>query len=110
VRDPPGTQDLTVNAGDATDPGRTYRRWRWQSPKSTTGDGDMFYTNYLPMSASRSHTEALEAWREAAELVRVRWRAFVAAGAASRSQAFAVYVAALDAEEAAAHRQRHQPR
>jgi hypothetical protein len=52
--------------------------------------------------AGRSHAQALEAWRAAADLVGVRWREFRAAGSESRSWAFAVYVAALDAEEAAA--------
>jgi hypothetical protein len=52
--------------------------------------------------AERSRIEALESWREAANLVRIRWQAFLEAGSARRSSAFASYVAALDAEEAAA--------
>jgi hypothetical protein len=45
---------------------------------------------------------ALERWREAASLVSLRWAAFVAAERVTRQWAFAFYVAALDAEEAAA--------
>jgi hypothetical protein len=47
-------------------------------------------------------TEALETWREAASLVAVRWRNFLDAEREGRAFAFASYVAALDAEEAAA--------
>jgi hypothetical protein len=50
-----------------------------------------------PGAAHRS-----EIWREAAELVTVRWQVFLEADGESRSWAFASYVAALDAEEAAA--------
>jgi hypothetical protein len=46
----------------------------------------------------------LEAWREAAELVSTRWTMFVEADAPERRRAFASYIAALDAEEAAAAR------
>jgi hypothetical protein len=46
--------------------------------------------------------EALEVWREAEQLVSTRWDAFLMAEPESRSFAFASYVAALDAEEAAA--------
>jgi antibiotic biosynthesis monooxygenase (ABM) superfamily enzyme len=45
--------------------------------------------------------QALDAWREAADLVRVRWATFIEADAQTRQWAFASYVAALDAEEAA---------
>ena len=55
-----------------------------------------------PTELTPGRAEALETWREAASLVRLRWRAFLEARPASRSQAFASYVAALDAEEAAA--------
>ena len=47
--------------------------------------------------------QALDAWREAADLVSVRWATFLEADAETRRWAFASYVAALDAEEAAAH-------
>ena len=52
--------------------------------------------------AGRSHQEALEAWRDAADIVGVRWQIFLDAGSESRPGAFARYVAALDAEEALA--------
>jgi hypothetical protein len=45
---------------------------------------------------------ALEAWRDAEDLVSARWDAFVEAEPETRRWAFASYVAALDAEEAAA--------
>jgi hypothetical protein len=45
--------------------------------------------------------QALDAWREAADLVRVRWATFLEADDTTRQWAFASYVAALDAEEAA---------
>ena len=45
---------------------------------------------------------ALEVWHEAASLVSLRWAAFVAAEPVTRRFAFASYIAALDAEEAAA--------
>ena len=45
---------------------------------------------------------ALDAWRDAELLVRHRWDAFLVADHASRSGAFAAYVAAVDAEAAAA--------
>ena len=47
---------------------------------------------------------AVEEWRDAARLVSTRWALFLEAGAEARSWAFASYVAALDAEEAAAAR------
>jgi len=46
--------------------------------------------------------QALEVWRDAEQVVSTRWDAFLKAEAASRRFAFASYVAALDAEEAAA--------
>ena len=45
--------------------------------------------------------QALEVWRDAEQVVSTRWDAFLKAEAASRRFAFASYVAALDAEEAA---------
>ena len=51
---------------------------------------------------ARGQARALEAWREAEDLVRLRWQAFLEADADTRSRAFASYVAALDAEEAVA--------
>jgi hypothetical protein len=54
------------------------------------------------MFAGRGRVRALESWREAASLVATRWRNFLDAEPESRAFAFASYVAALDAEEAAA--------
>jgi uncharacterized damage-inducible protein DinB len=45
--------------------------------------------------------QALEEWRDAEQLVSTRWEAFLQADPESRRFAFASYVAALDAEEAA---------
>jgi len=46
--------------------------------------------------------QALEVWRDAEQLVATRWQAFVEAEPETRRFAFASYVRALDAEEAAA--------
>lgn len=54
------------------------------------------------MSVNGGRAAALEEWREAARLVSARWAMFLEAGPEARSWAFASYVAALDAEEAAA--------
>jgi hypothetical protein len=64
----------------------------------------MFTTRHItPMSAQSSQAQALETWREAEGVVRIHWQAFLEApGPGSRSRAFASYVTALDAEEAAA--------
>ena len=51
---------------------------------------------------SRAQLRALEAWREAACLVRHRWEAFLLAAPEMRTFAFASYLAALDSEAAAA--------
>jgi hypothetical protein len=51
---------------------------------------------------SRAESRALYTWREAAGLVRLRWSVYLAVEPAARTFAFASYVAALDAEEAAA--------
>jgi hypothetical protein len=45
---------------------------------------------------------ALDVWRDAELLVQLRWDDFLVADRASRPGAFAAYVAALDAEAAAA--------
>jgi hypothetical protein len=47
-------------------------------------------------------TQSLEVWRDAEQLVASRWDAFLEAEPETRRFAFASYVAALDAEEAAA--------
>ena len=63
----------------------------------------MFTTHNITSSfAGRRRDQALEAWRDAADLVGVRWQDFVKADSESRSWTFVLYVAALDAEEAAA--------
>ena len=63
----------------------------------------MFGTTHTsPEFLKSSRAEALESWRDAADLVRLRWHAFLEAGSANRSSTFAAYVAARDAEEVAA--------
>ena len=63
----------------------------------------MFQTAHSnPLFAGRNRARALETWREAASLVATRWQNFLDAEPESRAFAFASYVAALDAEEAAA--------
>jgi hypothetical protein len=52
--------------------------------------------------AGRAQARGLDTRREAANLVATRWRTFLHAEPESRTFAFASYVAALDAEEAAA--------
>ena len=51
---------------------------------------------------SRAEARALDAWREAADLVWRRWTAYLAVEPEARTFAFASYHAALDAEQAAA--------
>lgn len=55
-----------------------------------------------PLFPGRGQALAQETWRDAASLVAIRWRVFLQAEPESRPWAFASYVAALDAEEAAA--------
>jgi hypothetical protein len=63
----------------------------------------MFPTaNSTALFAGRGRARALETWREAASLVATRWQNFLEAEPESRAFAFGSYVAALDAEEAAA--------
>ena len=52
--------------------------------------------------AGRGRARALDTWRDAARLVSTRWEVFLEAEPETRAWAFASYVAALDAEEAAA--------
>jgi len=65
-------------------------------------------TNMFPtphstsLFAGQGRARALQTWREAATLVATRWQNFLDAERESRAFAFASYVAALDAEEAAA--------
>jgi hypothetical protein len=60
---------------------------------------EMFLSSSPQTHASR---EALGVWRAAAHLVSVRWQTFLDADPRARRLAFASYIAALDAEEAAA--------
>jgi hypothetical protein len=63
----------------------------------------MFPTAHsTPSFAGRSTDRALKTWRDAASLVAMRWGVFLEAEPEIRPWAFASYVAALDAEEAAA--------
>jgi hypothetical protein len=63
----------------------------------------MFSTDHITQAlAASGRTQALDAWREAANLASTRWQLFLAAESEGRQWAFASYVAALDAEEAAA--------
>ena len=63
----------------------------------------MFPTAHsTPLFAGRGQARALETWRDAASLVATRWQNFLNAERETRVFAFASYVAALDAEEAAA--------
>ena len=62
--------------------------------------GAMFRSTAVHHSQHRAH--ALYAWRDAELLVHLRWGDFRLADSSSRRGAFAAYVAALDAEAAAA--------
>ncbi len=63
----------------------------------------MYPTNLsTPTFGAYGRAEALESWRAAAVLVATRWHNFLEAERETRPWAFAAYVAALDAEEAAA--------
>jgi hypothetical protein len=53
-------------------------------------------------SKAQLRARALETWRGAELLVQMRWDAFLEADRAWRPRAFAAYLAALDAEAAAA--------
>ena len=55
-----------------------------------------------PLYQAQLQARALNAWRDAELVVRARWDAFLVADGALRGDAFAAYVAALDAEAAAA--------
>ena len=59
-------------------------------------------TRTTPLFPGWGRAHALEMWREAEDLATTRWQNFLDAEAESRAFAFASYVAALDAEEAAA--------
>jgi hypothetical protein len=55
-----------------------------------------------PLLAGRGRARALDMWRDATCLVSTRWEVFLEAEPETRAWAFASYLAALDAEEAAA--------
>jgi hypothetical protein len=55
-----------------------------------------------PLHQGQLQARALATWHDAERLVQLRWDTFLAADRASRRGAFAAYVAALDAEAAAA--------
>jgi hypothetical protein len=60
------------------------------------------FLRYTPLSQAQLQARAHNAWRDAELVVRGRWDAFLVADGASRGDAFVAYVAALDAEAAAA--------
>jgi hypothetical protein len=63
----------------------------------------MFSTDQITqVLTARGRAQALDVWREAAELVSTRWQLFLEVESEGRQWAFASYVAALDAEAAAA--------
>jgi hypothetical protein len=55
-----------------------------------------------PLYQAQLQARGLDTWRDAELLVQLRWDTFLEADRASRPGAFAAYVAALDAEAAAA--------
>jgi hypothetical protein len=55
-----------------------------------------------PLYREQLRARALDSWRNAAMLVSLEWDAYLAADGDARSDAFAAYEAALDAERAAA--------
>ena len=55
-----------------------------------------------PLYQARLQARAFDTWRDAELLVQLRWDTFIEADRASRPGMFAAYVAALDAEAAAA--------
>lgn len=57
-----------------------------------------------PLDPARSRACAVDAWNTAAGRVWSRWDAFLAAPESRRRRAYEAYLAALDAEEAAAQR------
>jgi tRNA(Leu) C34 or U34 (ribose-2'-O)-methylase TrmL len=60
-----------------------------------------------PLDQAQMRALGLDMWRDAELLVQSRWDDFLAADRASRRSAFAAYVAALDAEAAAADELAH---
>jgi len=62
----------------------------------------MLLDHIMPRLGAADEARSLEVWRDAARLVSARWALFLDADPRTRRWAFASYVAALDAEEAAA--------
>lgn len=62
----------------------------------------MFPRRRGTLSTWDSHPPSPDVWRSAASLVWTRWEAFLNAPPDIRARAFAAYLAALDAEAAAA--------
>lgn len=60
-----------------------------------------------PLYQAQLQARALDRWRDAELLVQLQWGAFLEADRASRPGAFAGYLAALDAEAAAADELAH---
>ena len=55
-----------------------------------------------PLCTAQVHSRVLDGWRKAARLVSARWDCVLIADRDGRADAFMAYVAALDAEAAAA--------
>jgi hypothetical protein len=70
--------------------------------RNESGGVQVFSPDRSPSLFAIRNAQALNEWRDAARLVSARWRTFVQAEREARTFAFASYVAALDAEEAAA--------
>ena len=61
----------------------------------------------VPLYQAQLQARELDTWRDAGQLVQLRWDDFLVADRASRRGAFAAYEAALDAEAAAADELAH---
>jgi len=87
-------------AGDIDDRGASARDPSSLTMKPTHEKGHLMFLTESQLA--RAESQALEVWRSAADLVSARWETFLSSEREARSFAFASYVAALDAEEAAA--------
>jgi hypothetical protein len=61
-----------------------------------------FLRDAAPCLADEVYPRALDSWRDASQAASDKWQLYLMTGSASRASAFGAYVAALDAEEAAA--------
>jgi hypothetical protein len=61
-----------------------------------------FVRNAAPCPADEVYSRVRDSWRHASQTAADQWQLYLKAGSASRASAFSAYVAALDAEEAAA--------